>query len=281
MPVLSLVFDFSETLQKYEEIALELEIAISDGIEKLTASVYQHIVEQANQKLKSRKDIFLESLKPPEKIDEHTWMVELDKKAVWIDDGLPSGFDMLDGLLSSPKAKTGPKGRYLVVPFKHNKAPSKQTKLQQALVSNIKQEFKKKGIPFKPLERNPDGSPKLGRLHSMDLQGPKQKSQVVPPKQGPQGQNYQTHPRSQGQEGPGGRPYLWGLKVYQKEQQKGDKLEVQKSIMTFRTASESQRGQKFIHPGLAPASLFSEAYQWAEQQYDIMVDDIFKKFGIE
>jgi hypothetical protein len=203
---------------------------------------------------------------------------------MYIEDGLESGFDMLPGLLASDKAKQGKNGKYLVVPFKHNKKSTQQTSMQKTLAKAILNEMGKRGISSKTIERNPDGSPKLGMLHSFttqpkgDFGGPAQKSQVIPPSQGPQGQHYQTKPRGQGQEGPGGRPYSWGVRVYQRQKQDGG---VEKNVVTFRTASEKASGRAWIHPGLAALNSIEDAYRWSEHEFETKIlPELLKKFGL-
>lgn len=280
---LSFSVDISDILERYSNIAEELEAEVAREVEKLTIQAHAHVIELATAKLNSTKDLFIKNLDGPNQVDDHTWEIVIKKPAVWIEDGVPENFDMLPGLLASPKAKTNSKGeRYIVVPFKHNRGPSQNSASQKILTDAVKSEMKKRDIPYGKIEKNPDGSPKLGLLHKFNTTKPDQKNTVNPPAQGPQGKPWQVNSRPQGQEGPGGRPYLWGLRVYQKEVEKADGSKgTQKDIMTFRTATQKHAGVKWIRPGSEGKNFLGDTLKWVEQEWEKVKIDIFKRFGIE
>lgn len=262
-------------LERFEHLSELINTKVDELVARLTQATYVHISQEATQKLHSRKDQFFDNFPAPDQLDYHTWEIKILGKedgknggAVWIDEGLNSGFDLLPGFLNSPKAKQGKNGKYLVIPFKHNKGPSKQTQLQQILTNTIKQELAKKSIPYGNLENGPNG-PKIGRLHRMDINRPEQQNKVPVGHIGPEGRPFQVNPRPAGQLGPGGRPYLNGLTIYQKEKTNpAGHTVVQKDIMTFRTASESQAGRKWIHPGLTPMKFLDDGALWASSEWD-------------
>jgi hypothetical protein len=267
--------NIDEILQQYQEIAEKLEPALLKAVESLSIMTHLHIMELANSKLHSTKDLFIKNLSINQ-VDTHMWEIRVEKPAVFIEDGIPSNFSLLDGFLNSPKAKTAKNGnKYLVIPFKHNKGPSQQTAMQQQLTNSIKKEMKDRGIPYGKVEKNPDGSPKMGLLHKFNLNKPDQKHQVKPGQQGPQGRPWQVSSRPQGQEGPGGRPYLWGVRVYQKE----NKDKVDRGIFTFRTASSAHAGLKWTHPGKEPLHSLDDALKWAEQKWPELLDSILKEIN--
>ena len=110
----------------------------------LTAATKAKLVELANERLHSRRGMYLDSLSHFQ-LDDTTWVVNLDKSARWIDDGMPE-HDMLDDLLKSKKAKRAKDGStYLVVPFQHNKGRQNMTPAQQSLLNTVKQEMSKVG----------------------------------------------------------------------------------------------------------------------------------------
>jgi len=284
--ILSLALDFG-ALSEYAQIDKEIEKALEKATEDLSAAAHAHIVENAMHKLHSLQDKFIQNFPAPEKIDDNTWLIRIPGKddpeyedITWIEDGVPSNFDMLPGLLGSDKVKTSKDGnKYLIVPFKHNKKPSQQSAMAKTLAKSILNEMNKRGISKTKIEKNPDGSPKLGTLHKFDIMGPGQKNQVKPPQQGPQGQSYQTKPRPQGQEGPGGRPYAYGVRVIQR--QKGENGQVEKNVMTFRTASEKQSGKMWIHPGLEGKHFLEDAYTWTETTFERdILPEIMRKYGL-
>jgi hypothetical protein len=224
-----------------------------------------------------------------EEIGKGTYAVVLQADARWIDDGTPP-HNMLEDLLASPKAKTAKDGsKYLIIPFKHSKTKTTQTPQQRQLLSAIQSEMKKKNIS-KEVVRNSDGSPKMGLVHSFDVANPKHRKQVSPGFQGPQGEHFQTKPKPQGQEGPGGRPYLWATRVYQNAKKGADgkpKMgsdghpEVERSTFTFRVASSKQAGKgMWDHPGNEPLHMMEEAAEWARRQFeDTIAPELIRSLG--
>lgn len=273
--------DISQLLKENQDIADKLEQKVQDAVGVLAAQAHAHIVEQAQTKLRTRRELFTSKLKL-EEIETGVWAITIPKEIVWIEDGLKSGFDMLPGFLGSPKARSGKNGKYLVIPFKHNKPPSKSSAPQQVLANEIKKELKKRGTTPTAIEKNPDGSPKTGLLHKFNIDNPQQKHRIAPPSQGPQGRPWQADSRPSGQEGPGGRPFLWGVRVYQKEIKKPDgSSSIKKDVMTFRTASESQSGKKWKHSGLEPMNFLEDAKEWSEKEWiDTLLPSILKDLGL-
>ena len=233
---------------------------MEDEVENLVQETHLFMIEQAQKKLNTTQDIFINAISV-DNVGDGIWEFKLDKSAQWIEEGLPAGFDMLDGLLASSKAKQGKNGKYVIVPFKHSKG-GKMSPQQQALVRKIKSELKSRGATLKKIERNPDGSPKTGLIHKFDIQtadriktgkgaGKALAADIVP----------------KGHQGAAGRPYLWGVRVYQKmEERESGGTSVRRDVMTFRTASESQRGRKWIHPGLKAAGIFEDAMERAREK---------------
>lgn len=217
----------------------------------LAAMGYAKMHELAAQRLHSRREMFVQGL-DLKQVDDNTWVIVVDAKVRFIDDGLKP-YNMLDSLLKSPKAKSGKKGKYLAVPFHHGpgKGPATATPAQLDLISTVRAAMKKQGIPFKKIETGPNGQPLLGRLHSFDInEKPIKKFEGPGQGKGPIGQVKQ---------GSSGIPLLRGVNVIQR--MVGGKA--RKEILTFRMASESQRGTgKWDHPGLAPQMLTDTTADW-------------------
>ena len=235
---------------------LSLPDAIKSEIEKtgqqLTIMTHARIVEQAAQKLHSRREMYIEALHHSQ-VNEHTFLITLDGEARWIEEGV-SEHNMLLDLLASPKAKTAKDGsKYLAIPFKHNVGPSVATPAQANIVATIKQELKKSRIPFGKIEKDKEtGQPKLGMLHSINFPSPLQ--------------NF---------------PILKGAKIYQhKVKDKKGNDHVQRSIMTFRIASSKhvESADKWDHPGTAPMNFMNEASDWAQQQWDNLIAPSLVKY---
>lgn len=236
---------------------------------QLIAMTRAHIVEQASQKLRSRRQLYVDSLTHFQ-ADENTFIVNLDGKARWIEDGMPE-HNMLDDLLSSPKAKTAADGsKYLVVPFQHNVGPSVQTPAQANLLATIKTELRKASIPFGKIEKNAQGEPKLGLLHKLNLPTPTRSGNGPGQGHGPVGDPIQGWSA----DGKSGIPILKGARIYQ-QKVKNDKGKesVQRTIMTFRVASSKHRedADRWDHPGLEPTHFMDEGTEWAQQQWDQII----------
>jgi hypothetical protein len=230
--------------------------------EKLTAMTRAHIVEEANKKLHTRREMYIDGLSHM-KLNDTTWVVNLDAKVRWIDDGM-GAHNMLDDLLKSPKAKTAKDGhKYISVPFRHGpKGPTQMTPAQKNLLDTIKGELKSRKIPYGKLEQDATGKPKLGLLHSFDINNAPTKTHNGPGQgKGPIGKVVQ---------GPTGIPLLQGIRIYQREvQNKDGGKSVRKDIMTFRVASSKQQGQgKWDHPGVQGVKLMDEAYEWAKKTWE-------------
>jgi hypothetical protein len=273
---LILTVDLQPILDNYKGMMEKARSQLEKAVQHLAAQTHAHVKEQAQGKLHSTRDIFLENL-DFEQIDKRTWAVTVREKGLWIEEGMPP-HSMLEDLLASPKAKTAKDGsKYLVVPFKHNKGPTQTTPHQQEMVSSIKEVLREKKIPYGKIERNPDGSPKSGLLHKMDLHGPKQ-NRAPNGAEGPPGKPFSTHAPGAGEEGPSGRPYLWGMRIYQRllknpdgspKMGKDGHPKASREIFTFRVASSKQAAMnKWFHPGLEPKGFLDEAYTWAQDQWD-------------
>lgn len=247
--MLEVNLDISGILEKNKELADKIAAKAQELTTVLTLQTYDFVIQEAQTKLHSRRQQFIDNWQH-EQLDADTHELKILAPAVWIDEGLPQDFDMLPGLLRSPKAKNGPNGKYIVVPFKHNKGPATQTPTQKVLANIIKKEFKKKNIPFAKIEQNADGSPKSGLLHKMN---------ITQPKKAPDGKSLESTT--------GGltRHFLEGLRVYQKATANN---KTQKDVMTFRTASEKHSGQKWIHPGTAPMNFLQSAKDFAEKTWE-------------
>jgi|SRR6185312_4196743 len=240
---------------------------------QLTANTREHIVQEANKKLKTRRQMYIDGLTAYQE-NEHTWVISLDAKVRWIDDGMPA-HNMLDDLLKSPKAKTSKDGtsKYIVIPFQHKKGPTQMTPAQSNLNKTIQAELKKINverekvgadpIPYGKIETNSDGSPKLGVLHKFDITDKPLKTH--------QGAGQGWGPIGDVKQGPTGIPFLQGVQIRQRMamDKKGNEHAV-REIMTFRVASSKhrQQGGRWDNPGTAPVPLMEEGMKWAQDEWE-------------
>lgn len=271
----SLELNLDEVIREHRDMEGKIRSRLALATRNLAAQTHAHVKEEAANKLHSRLEEFNENL-DFEQVDTNTYSIIVREKARWIEDGMPQ-HSMLENLLASPKAKHAQDGsKYIVVPFKHNKGPTKQTPHQREIARQLKGELRRRNIPYGKLERNPDGSPKMGLLHKFDFAGKQDK-----PKHGAQGPAsfpMAAHHTGTGVLGPDGRPFLHGVRVYQHYNRNADgtfrlnqkgQVTVGRSIMTFRVASSKHEGgSKWFHPGLAPKNFLEEALNWAQSEWD-------------
>lgn len=244
----------------------EFEAKIKEASAELAAITHAYIVEQAEKKLHTRKDDFIESLQL-EELEDGIWEIKIPDKMSWVEDGIPAGFDMLPGLLASPKAKQGKNGKYLVVPFEHRgKQGEARTPVQIALTDSIKNELKKRKLPnLRNIEKNPDGSPKLGLLHKFSIKTPVNMADAYGMIQTKNQKPWMANRPSEDSSS----PILNKVKIYQTEHKDSHgRKSVKRSAVTFRMASESQSGRKWLHPGLEPMNFLDEASEWADKKWE-------------
>jgi hypothetical protein len=224
--------EIANQLQQYKE---ELKRDIEEGVGRLASQTNEYVAEMAKSKIGNRffeNQIrakptlltFLENLKY-EEVSPGVHMISILHPAMWIEDGIRPNTDMKPGLLKGQP--------YKVIPLNKAKTPSQNTveqqKMKQAIERHMKKDMKTIFSPgqFDPnnprnknrLERNPDGSPRLGRLHEFSL-----------PSRIP---------------GKGNTPIMNRINVYQTLTPTGM---IKRDIVTFRTVKPDQAG-KWIHPG--------------------------------
>lgn len=250
--------DLSKLINVTEALETEAKKALQQAGNELSAATYAYIADKASEKLHSRRMLFLESLSHHQ-VDENTWVVNLDAKAVWIDEGM-APHSQLPALLNSPKAKVSADGsRYTVVPFRHGPAgKDAMTPAQATLLATVKSELRKRKIPYAKIEKDEKDNPKLGKLHSFNI-GNK-------PTKLTHGRGMGAGPFGQVAQGPTGIPLLQGISIYQT---KGNRGGTKRSIMTFRVASEKHVGKgRWDHPGLEATHLMDDGAKWAAEEWE-------------
>lgn len=262
MSDLKFEINIDEVASQFGEIRNKVAKDLKDGVKSLATMTHAKTLELATTELNSVSKIYKDALSFQE-IEEGVWVVSLDEKALWIEEGRKTGF--MDELLNtkSPNAKgeikTSKEGnKYRVIPFEHSKKPSEQTKKAKELTDQIRKVLKEKGIPYKKLELGQDGSPKLGLLHRFDISSARIK---------------ETHKDEP----------LKGIAIYQKKDEATGK--VSRDVMTFRVISEkSEKEGKWIYPENAKyaqgAKLMDKAFAWALVEWErSILPDIVSKYG--
>lgn len=245
-----------------------LDTALKNAAQQLAMQSHAHLLEQVQQKLHSTREKYVDAVSFTQ-VNDTTWVISLDRSAMWIEEGMPE-HEVLDNLLKSPKAKMAKDGsRYLVVPFQHNKGPTSQTKAAQDLTATVKQELKKRQIPYSKIERDQHGKAKLGLLHSFDIT----KEPVKTHEGAGQGHGKIGDVR----QGTTGIPFLQSVRVYQRQMKNGN---VSRGVLTFRVASSKHKGSgKWVHPGIQARKFFDETAEWALTCWTQMHEEILKEFA--
>lgn len=250
MSGLKINIDAASLAKQFKELAAEVEQDIRKGVQNLAAITHAKVAEMANAELKTSRKEFTDAL-GFEEIADGVWVVSVDQSGLWIEEGIEPGHDMKPDLLKNA-TKTSKEGNsYRSIPFEHSKAPSQLTQSSQNIVNLLKSELKKEKIPFKKIEKNSDGSPRIGKLHSKNFDSP------IP--------------------GKGNTPALKGVSIYQTKTKTGS---IRRDILTFRTVSEGPRSAgKWIHPGKEPRHFLERAEEWALKTWEMdILPEILSKY---
>jgi hypothetical protein len=238
----------------------------NDAAHKLTLLTQAKIEELASERLHSRLQMFREGMSIKQE-DEGVYIIHLDEKLTWIEEGLQA-HSMIPDFMQSPKCKIAADGhRYLVVPFKNKVGSSytNTTPVQMSLVNAIKDKLKKDKIPWSKIEKDDQGRPKIGMLHKVQIKTPEKFREGSGMGHGPIGSERQ---------GWTGKPFLEGASLYQNKTSSG---KIERGVITFRVASEKQLGSEmWTHPGLHASNILEDAYKWAlnELEKNIMPEVI-------
>jgi hypothetical protein len=231
--------DIEALAATFKEEAEKVQQALYDGVKALSSMTYARTVELANEKLHTTRKKYIESLDYKE-ISKGVWIVSLNEKMLWLEEGKESG-SMVDDLLKK-NAKVAKDGsRYKAIPFEHSKPPSEMSKMHKSMVDDLKKELKSRDIPFKKIEKNADGSPRIGKLHTLNIPSP------LP------------SPRAS-------HSIFHGLTIYQSKTAEG---KVRRDIMTFRVISEKHKQTgKWVYPGLEAYKLMDKAFEISVREFE-------------
>lgn len=249
MSSLKINFDVAKIASEFKELAIEAERELVQAIGGLAAMTHARVAEQASEKLKSSLKLFQDNL-GFEEIQPGIWVVSIDQPALWIEEGIEAGHDMKPDLLKN--AEVGANGkRSKVIPFDHNTPPSQRNSVADKIVQDLKTALKgvnktrKSGglnaISIGGIEKNSDGSPRVGKLHEFDLKSDK--------------------PTANAQ-----HPALKGLTIYQSKDAKTGNI--RRDVMTFRTVSDNSDADAWIHPGYKGNKFLDDALAWATNEWE-------------
>jgi hypothetical protein len=234
-----------------DEFKKDLQQELDQAVGNLSEMVLNKTLELAQGGLHTTFHIYKENLSS-RKEGTGVYVISLDQKALWLEEGLEENFDMKPGLLKD--AKTSKEGhKYAVVPFKHDTRPSQTTPKAQDLIDQVKRVLKQENIPFKKIETHPNGSPRLGLLHKIDIDSAKPTAKAS-------------------------TPALQGLRIYQKQDTKG---KVSRGIFTFRTVTDGPKSaDKWMHPGFDAKKFMDTAFDWGVETFEReIMPELLKKWG--
>lgn len=229
---------------QFKDFKLEVEQDLNKAVANLAAITDAKVKEMASQELHTSRKDFMDSL-GFEEVSPGVWVVSVDESGLWIEEGIEANKDMKPGLLKENFKISKDGNRYKSIPFDHGSAPSTQSPATAQVVSYLKQQLKKENVPFKKIERNDNGSPKVGKLHEFNFGNPK---------------------GTMGGPGKGNTPQLNGLSIYQTVTKSGN---VRRDILTFRTVSSGPGSEgKWHHSGVEPKKFLDRAMDFAMKTWE-------------
>ncbi len=286
--------DIATKLDKTREV---IEEKVVPALERLSISTHAFIVNKANQELDGfKRDFFLGNGKHGDKTTERSsnhagvdqsakhvrwtqvtkgiWVVEIDEKAAWIEEGRPpTSMATEDWLLKPGKAKRAKDGSlYRSIPFKQLEGGKPAPNTKPAYQSLVKAAMRQQNIHQTRIEKNQDGSPKLGIIHRLNVTGPEGGWQKHP--------GVFSKPRTDQEAAMTGfKPHegifhLKGAVVTQrmKPGKKGGAGKVVKETVVFRTvSSKHQMEGRWMAPEVKPFGAIPAAHKYAQEQWETMM----------
>lgn len=296
--------DVTEVARKLNTTREMIEDKVVSGVETLSIAAHAYIVNLANTKFANDnfkrqfylglgehgKDASGTSTRDPRvdqtaknlrwvKVTDGLWVVELDERAQWLEEGRPETFMgewlLKPGAKGVKRAKDG--SLYRAIPFKQTQGKADAPGAKPGFAELIRKQAKKQKISLTKIEKNPDGSPKLGILHKLDMKANLSQEQAP---------DLYSRPRTAeeamltGLKPHGGIYKLEGAVVTQRKF--GKKGKVKKETVVFRVISSKHKMEnRWMYPQVMPSNFFGQAHEWAEKQWDNIVKQIETELGAE
>jgi hypothetical protein len=233
-----------EIAAQFKEFADMVKADMRKAMDNLATLTRERIVEVAqngeNEKregaLNTSLKTYMDALSDAEEISPGVWVISLDEKALWIEEGMEK-HDMKPDLLKGRKSR--------IIPFRYDRAKTQNTPFTQGLIAQIRQALKRDKLSIKKIEYDKHGSPRIGKLHEYNLGGPRP--------------------------GKGNTPALTRLNVYQTPLYSDiatKKMHVKREVLTFRTVKKEGQEGKWIHPGLKAKKYMDKAMDQAVQDWE-------------
>jgi hypothetical protein len=210
------------------------------------------------------------------KLGEGVYMIELDSSAAFIEDGSPKKF-MKWLLENNPKAKTAKDGsRYAHIPFSHSKSNSTKNvnDPKSAFYDIVSKRLKEENIDLNKIEKNTDGTPKLGIIHKINtnsiIASEKNRANFSSPRSQEMAEKIGLKPHS-------GIHKLEGLFVTQRKDKGG---KIVKEAVTIRTISSKHEAEgRWYYPQIKPFNGMQAGYEFAKAQMEEAVKRLHEEFG--
>jgi hypothetical protein len=254
---------------------------VNDAVQKLSIAAHAFIVKKAQDELKGYK---LETFMGENgrnvrwsKVTNGIWVVEIDPSVRWIEEGRPATSMATESWLLKPgkvkRAKDGSVYRSIPMPQLQGagKTPGFHP-MSPAIEAIAKAALKENKINLTKIERNPDGSPRFGILHTikdMDKYDPGRQLEGFHSKPITPEESAKTglHVRE-------GIFFLQGLAVVQRPNAKA-KHGVTKEAITFRTVSSKHNGTShWMQPPVPALASLQAAYEHAQQQWVLILKEM-------
>jgi hypothetical protein len=223
----------------------KLTAALEKAEEETALATQLKLNDLADQHMHSGKEKYKSGIEIHEL--EKGYRISLSKEAEQFEEGRGS-YNMLPGLLAN--GTTGKKGTYKIIPFTHGKSKSETTAEGQLLNRAI---------------QNKMTSLKMGKIDEGKMpRGLLDRKVTIQPKT-PNNLGKPTN----------SSPLLQNTVV--RDQRASTYGKVSRSVMTFRTASSSQMGIKWMHPGIEGKHLMPLAKEFAEEELKRRVQEAIDK----
>lgn len=243
--------------------------------ENLTVQIHAKVLEMASNELKGfQLQQFLGEKGENvgwARVSDSLWVVEIDDSVGFYDTGRPETPMATEHWLLK-NAKTAKDGsKYKVIPISQGKSsPSANAAITSMANNAIKQARTADGkrISRTRIDRNADGTPKLGVIHKIPVKAPGTQSQMP---------SLFSKPRGPGESQRTGLPEhggifkLEGLAITQRMV----KGKVKREATVFRVASSKHANDRWFYPAIKAHNFLERALDWAVNEvWPKMIDEI-------
>lgn len=272
--------DLTDLAAKLKSDIDKLKAKADQEAKRIAVTTHAFIIAKAKSELNSfQQQAYLgkneENLRYS-KLGEGIYLIELDSEANFIEDGSPKRF-MKWLLDNNPKAKTAKDGsRYAHIPFSHSKSSSTKNvnDSKSAFYDIISKRLKEENIDLNKIEKNSDGTPKLGIVHKINTNSiiASEKNRL----------NF-SNPRSQEMAAKIGLKPHSGIHKLENlfiTQRKGKSGEIVKEAVTIRTISSKHEAEgRWYYPQIKPFKGMQTGYEFAKSQMEEAVKRLHEEFS--